>query len=61
MENIKMRPQIITQLSDFPESIDEQIPDTRVMKVIDDTDFTDDDFEVEEIEVNKVINDLLLH
>ena len=56
-----MRPQIITQLSDFPELFDEQIPDTRVMKIIDDTDFIDDNFEVEEIEVNKVINDLLLH
>ncbi len=61
MENIKMRPQIINQIPDFTEIIDDQIPDTRVMKIIDDTDFIDDDFGVEEIEVNKVINDLLLH
>ena len=61
MENIKMRPQIIIQIPDFTEIIDDQIPDTRVMKIIDDTDFIDDDFGVEEIEVNKVINDLLLH
>jgi len=61
MENIKMRPQIITQLPDFNELIDDQIPDTRVMKIIDDTDFIEDGFEVEEIEVSKVINDLLLH
>ena len=51
-----MRPQIINQIPDFTEIIDDQIPDTRVMKIIDDTDFS-----VEEIEVNKVINDLLLH
>ncbi len=56
-----MRPQIITQLPDFNELIDDQIPDTRVMKIIDDTDFIEDGFEVEEIEVSKVINDLLLH
>lgn len=56
-----MRPQIINQIPDFTEIIDDQIPDTRVMKIIDDTDFIDDDFGVEEIEVNKVINDLLLH
>lgn len=56
-----MRPQNITQVSDFPELIDEKIPDTRIMKIIDDTDFIDDDSEVEEFEVNKVLNDLLLH
>ena len=52
-----MRPQIITQISDFPELIDDQIPDTRVMKIIDEVDFIDEDFVEEEIEVNSVIKD----
>ena len=56
-----MRPQIITQISDFPELIDDQIPDTRVMKIIDEVDFIDEDFVEEEIEINSVINDLWLH